>query len=108
MIARWRILLTSIKASVEKTQGYVLACLALHNYLRQTNNALHKPASFMVFESSDGALIWALRRSDIPENSNGALQVINYLRGARYTDESFILRDDLKDYFNSENGSVSL
>ena len=66
---RWRILLTSIKPTVENTEKCVLVFLALHHYLRQTNNALCTPAGFIDSESSDGALILSSWRSDIPKNS---------------------------------------
>ena len=45
------------KASVENTEKYVLACLLLHYYLRQTNDALYTPAAFNDSESIDGGLI---------------------------------------------------
>ena len=38
--ARWRIFSQPIKASVQNTEKYVMACLCLHNYLRQTENSL--------------------------------------------------------------------
>ena len=71
-----------------RIQRNVLACLALHNYLRQTSNALDTPAGFIDSESSDGA--------PIPNNS----------RAARYADECMKPRDDLKDYFHSENKTL--
>ena len=44
--ARWRIFSHPIKASVENTERYVMACLCLHNYLRQTENSLYTPQRF--------------------------------------------------------------
>ena len=38
LAARWRIFSTPIEASVVNAERYTLACIALHNYLRQTNN----------------------------------------------------------------------
>ena len=35
------------KASVENAKKYVLACLALHNYLRLTDNAHYTPAGLI-------------------------------------------------------------
>ena len=105
--ARWRILSTPIRATVENTEKYVLACMALHNYLRQTNNALYTPAGFIDSESSDGALKPGSWRNDLPENQlHCALQNIPPLRGCRYRDECIHMRDSLKDYLNSEQGSV--
>ena len=48
----WCILLISIKASVENTGKCALACLALRNYPRKTNNALYTPAGFFDSENS--------------------------------------------------------
>ena len=88
LTAIWRILLTSIKASVENTEKYILTCLALHNYLRQANNVLYTRSGFIDSESSDGGLIVGSWSSDIPENLIGVLQNVTHLRGATYTDEA--------------------
>ena len=40
LVPRWRIFLTPIRASVDDVEKYVLAFLALHNYLRDTNTNL--------------------------------------------------------------------
>ena len=37
-VAKWRIFSTPIEASELKAERYTLTCIALHNYLRQTNN----------------------------------------------------------------------
>ena len=50
---RWRIFLKPIKASVKN----VLACLALNNYLRLTENAKYIPTGFADFEDSDGNIV---------------------------------------------------
>ena len=44
--AYWRIFSHSIKASVQSTERYVMACLCVHNYLRQTKNT-HPKALLM-------------------------------------------------------------
>ena len=54
MTARWRILLKTIRSSVQNAQRYVLACMALHNYLRQTNTAHYCPNGFS--DSEDGSV----------------------------------------------------
>ena len=41
LVARWRLYRTPIVASVESAESYVLATLALHNYLRPTDNATY-------------------------------------------------------------------
>ena len=41
LVARWRLYRTPIVASVENAESYVLGTLALHNYLRLTDNATY-------------------------------------------------------------------
>ena len=38
LAARWRIFSAPIEPSVANAERYTLACIALHNYLSQTNN----------------------------------------------------------------------
>ena len=46
LCARWRIFYTPIHAKVENVENFVLACLALHNYLRLTDNVSYCPSGF--------------------------------------------------------------
>ena len=55
--ARFLILQKPIRASVENTERYVLACLALHNYLRLTDNAHYTPAGFIDSEDKHGNFV---------------------------------------------------
>ena len=61
--ARFRILQKPIRASVENAEKYVLACLALHNYLRLTDNAHYTPAGFIDSEDKHGNFV--TRRMEI-------------------------------------------
>ena len=105
--ARWRIFQTPIRAKVENAESYVLACLALHNYLRQTNNSAYTPAGFIDSECSNGDIKQGEWQSLVSNDANnGAIQNIRPIRGSRYREECIRMRDDLKDYFSSEYGSV--
>ena len=53
---RWRIFNHPIKASVQNTERYVMVCLCLHNYLRQTGNSLYGPQGFVDVELADGKI----------------------------------------------------
>ena len=55
--ARFRILRKAIRASVENAEKYVLVCLALHNYLRLTDNAHYTPAGFIYSEDKHGNFV---------------------------------------------------
>ena len=48
--ARCRIFSHPIKASVQNTERYVMACLCLHNYLCETENSLYTPQGFVDVE----------------------------------------------------------
>ena len=48
LVARWRILSTTIRADVKNIENYVLACIALHNYLRKTENASYVIRRFIL------------------------------------------------------------
>ena len=48
LAVRWRIFLTPILASVENVDKNSCACMVLHNYLRQTNNAIYTPTHLEV------------------------------------------------------------
>ena len=43
LTARWRIFHKPIVATVENVETYTLSCLALQNYLRQTDSAIYTP-----------------------------------------------------------------
>ena len=54
--AHWRIFSHPVKASVQNTERYVMACLCLHNYLCQTENSLYTPQGFVDGELADGKI----------------------------------------------------
>ena len=54
--ACWRILGRPIKATVENVERYLLAIIALHNYLRQTENVSYCPTGFVDCKSSNGII----------------------------------------------------
>ena len=47
LTARWRIFQKPIRGTVANVERYALACLALHNYLRFTDNAHYSPVGFI-------------------------------------------------------------
>ena len=47
LAARWGIYHSTIIASIENAESYVLATIALHNYLRLTDNAVYTPVGFV-------------------------------------------------------------
>ena len=104
LVARWRIFSKPIRASIQNTERYVLACLALHNYLRKTNNASYTPS--VDSENGDGSFRPGDWRETVGEDGNGCLKDINKIRGSRPKESSIDMRAALKGYLNSETGSV--
>ena len=73
LVTHWRIFLTSIRASVRNVEKYVLACLSLHNYLMQTDNAMYTPTGVIDSENRDGRILLGEWRNQMVEHaqSNG-------------------------------------
>ena len=102
MSARWRIFHKPIRATVGNAEKYTLACLALHNYLRLTDNACYTPAGFSDSEDKDGNYQPGEWRA---YQSNGLVNIPN-VRGSRSRKDALETRDKLRDYLNSTNGSL--
>ena len=105
--ARWRIFSRPIIASVENTESYIMACLCLHNYLRQTDNAMYCPSGFVDSYSSTGEYKpGAWRKQDMRGNASG-LRPVAPAKGCRSRATAVEVREALKEYVNSESGLVS-
>ena len=94
MTARWRNLLKTIRSSVQNAEHYVLACMALHNYLRQTNTAHYCPNGFIESEDGSGTIRPGDWRSMV-NNGSTCFVPINLLRGRRNPGEATEMRDAL-------------
>ena len=103
--ARWRIFSNSIKASVENVENYVWAAVCLHNYLRLTDNARYTPYGFADSKDSTGNIRDGDWRKVCPAEST-CFRKINNIRGSRPNKGTKDMRNALKDYLNSESGSV--
>ena len=95
-----------IRASVENVERYVLAAMALHNYLRQTNNASYTPNGFVDSENNNGSIRLGEWRNNVSGNANGLVD-IRPIRGSINREEFVQMREDLEEYFCSEEGSVT-
>lgn len=103
--ARWRIFYTPIRAKVENVENYVLACMSLHNYLRLTDNASYCPLGFADSYDATGNLQKGKWRGF--ETRNEGLVPINRVKGSRYSTEAVEMRNALREFVNSEEGSVN-
>ena len=104
LAARWRIYNSPIIASIENAESYVLATIALHNYLRVTDNAVYTPVSFVDSQASSGEK----RPGEWRRNVHGVADISSILNvcGSRYSNNTIAMCEALKDYVNSETGSI--
>ena len=56
LASRWRIFQRPMIGNVRNIQYWVLSCLCLHNYLRQTENSLYCPHGFVDIQTGDGEI----------------------------------------------------
>lgn len=105
LCARWRIFYTPIRSNVENVENYVLACLTLHNYLRLTDNASYCPMGFTDTYDSTGNLQEGKWRT--MSVGNEGMLPINRVKGSRYSNNAVEMRNSLRRFVNSEEGSVS-
>ena len=102
MVAQWRIFQTPINAIPEKVEKIVLACVALHNYLKLTDNANYTPTGFVDSESKSGEIIPGSWRKQV--GSRG-LQHIKRIRSSKYKKTALETREKLAEYLEM-GGSV--
>lgn len=93
---RWRIFRRTIRASIETVERIIMACVCLHNYQIQTDNACYVPSGFIDSENGSGGLI--------PGRS--AIQTIPRARSNNYSLDARETRKEFKRFFNSPEGSV--
>ena len=86
--------------SVVNAERYTLGCIALHNYLRQTNSPSYCPNSFVDYEGSTGDVKEEWRK--IVTERNGALENLPNVRASRYKDDAVNMRCCLMRYLNEE------
>ena len=104
LAARWRIYHSPIIASIENAENYVLVTITLHNYLRLTDNAVYTPEGFVDSQASSGEIRPGKWRR-IVDDVAGMSSIPN-VRGSRYSNNAIAMREALKDYVNSETGSI--
>ena len=68
LVVRWTMFQRPIEGTPERVEKYILAMIALHNYLRQTDNAFYTPAGFVDSVDSTGELVEGNWRNLIDNN----------------------------------------
>ena len=107
LVARFRIFHTPICASIKNTESYVKAAVVLHNFLRQTENAIYTPTGFIDSETSDGKIKPGFWRADIVNKGEGLLYNFRKVWGYRQPVNASDMREALKEYTISEQGHLS-
>ena len=103
--ACWRILGRPIKATVENIERYLLAIIALHNYLWQTENASYCPTGFVDGKNSIGIIKPGEWRSVVHKDI-GCLRELSNVRGSRSMQDLLDVQNGIKNYFKTEQGQV--
>ena len=96
-----------IQSTVEETDRIVKATICLHNFLRQANSAGYCPTGFVDSYDKTGTIKEGEWRRLVGDN-NGAtlLQDIPPVWGSRSTTLALEVRNIMKSYVNSMEGSV--
>ena len=106
--ARWRFLRGPIQAEPEKAGKFVLAAIALHNWLKKhddtqtTFGRIYCPPGYTDYEDSHGILHRGIWRSEIGDTD--ALTGINQIGNNNYTKVADALRSRMADYFVTPQG----
>ena len=103
--ARWKIQGRPIKATVENVERYFLAIIALHNYLRQTENASYLPTGFVDCKSSSRIIKPGEWRSVVHKGIR-CLRELSNVRRSRSSQDLLDVRNGIKNYFKTEQGQV--
>ena len=106
LAARWRIFLKPIQSSTETTDLIVKAAICLHNFLRQTNSAGYCPVGFVDSCDNTGKIKEGEWRRLVNSEGGMLLNDIPAVRGSRPLNAAVEVRDLVKSYVNSMEGSV--
>ena len=104
LIARWRLFRKPVGADKENITSYILAGVAQHNYLQRTEKAFYCPCAFV--DSKDNGEFRSGEWRQIVHGDAGCFMPCGRYRGSHYENNLIKMRDYLKDYVNSDIGSL--
>lgn len=102
--SKWLVLKKSMFCSPDRAQKIITACCLLHNYLLNDNRRCYCPSSFADKLDSDRNVVEGEWRSRIDDDSLYFGNIPASL--GRSNEYAKLVRDKLKDYVNSPQGSV--
>ena len=105
LVARWILFRKPIRADKDNLASYTLAAVTLHNYLQQTENASYCPRGFVDSEIDADFRPGEWRRA--VRDDFGCFKPFVKAHGSRYENSAVKMREDLKHYLNSEEGSLT-
>ena len=105
LAAKWKLFHKLICADKENITSYILAGVALHNYLQQTENTSYCRCGFV--DSEANGEFWPGEWQQIVHGDAGCFMLCGRYQESCYKNNAIKMRDDLKDYVNSDTGSLS-
>ena len=107
LVSQWRIFNTPIHAKLKNVEKVVLAAMALHNYLRQTDNASYCLQGYIDSDRAMGDIVPEHLRNEVSASTNDGIANVPGLRGSRRSEDALLMRNSLMEYTNSDLGSLS-
>lgn len=102
LVCRWRILLTTLHMYPENAEKIVMACVALHNFLRMNKEIknLYAPSQFMDWQDNNHQVHDGMWRQEVSKNipSIQPSRSTHILGGKR----ALNIRDSICSYVNTE------
>ena len=80
--------------------------MALHNYLRQTDNASYCPRGYIDSDRATGDIVPGHWRNEVSASTNNGMANVTALRGSRRSEDALHMRDSLMEYTNSDLDSL--
>ena len=102
LVTRWRIFKRPIIAKVEKAVLLTQTACCLHNYLQQQSDG-SSLSNLADREVDGGELLPGSWRRETPGTN---LTRIGQMSSNNYDRQASVVRDEFKQFFNSENGSL--
>lgn len=99
---RWRVFVSTILLNPDKVQKMVLACVCLHNYLREVRSETYKTPGLDDAEDADHRLVPGSWRND----GLGAMLPLQPGKTGNNSEAGKEVRDKLRRYFVSPAGQV--
>ncbi|ODM94737.1 putative nuclease HARBI1, partial [Orchesella cincta] len=106
LCVRWLCLARTMFVGPDRAQKVITACCLLHNYLTTVDKNEYVPQGFSDTVLENGSIVDGYWRTRIPPNSMFRDEE-GLSSGGRLPENAKLIREHLKNYLNSEQGSLS-